>query len=203
MEWLNRLRYKLGMWFFGKRIMRRAYKMTLGDAIDSLLEELENPDNAFAKLSHSRYSHQLYDMFIKTPFLLTLLIDVKTNILDCSSTWMKYAGWSKEEMLDKTFLDLLHPDDKNRTIAGHKNVEDLDTSSVFENRYLCRNETRYSYEENGEHWIWVEWQVNVDYKNDDTHRICVARVVNPNTPKFNFLQEQYSNDKKTPALTPA
>jgi PAS domain S-box-containing protein len=64
-------------------------------------------------------------------------------------SWERVLGWSPEELANREFIEFVHPDDVERTIA--ENVaewgEDSETRSGFENRLRCRDGT----------YRWFEW----------------------------------------------
>jgi PAS domain S-box-containing protein len=53
--------------------------------------------------------------------------------------WEKVLGYSEEELLARPFVELIHPDDRKRTMKEFRqNLAGQKTKS-FENRYLCRD----------------------------------------------------------------
>ena len=63
----------------------------------------------------------------------------------------KCLGYSPEELLDKSFLDFIHPDDLDATkrVVSEKLAEGVPVFN-FENRYRCKNGT----------WKWLSWTSN-------------------------------------------
>ena len=63
--------------------------------------------------------------------------------------WERVLGWSPDDLTGKDFIDFVHPDDVERTIA--ENVAEWDDSSAtragFENRLRCRDGS----------YRWIEW----------------------------------------------
>ena len=53
--------------------------------------------------------------------------------------WEKILGYTPEELLSKPWLDFVHPEDREATIAeGKKLASGVDTI-LFENRYICKD----------------------------------------------------------------
>lgn len=173
--------------------MKQAYRMSMGDAIDTLLAELDSEGDIISKFTHSRYADQLYMLFKRNPFLLMVITDQNAKILDSSYTWLKYLGWSEEELNGTSFMNYIHPDDYDRTLGAHENISNLADTDIFYNRYRCKYKNIYSFEENGEHYVWIAWQTNVAYKETDRTRVSLAQVVEPFNSKFTFLQERYGS----------
>ncbi|NMF89594.1 PAS domain S-box protein [Aromatoleum petrolei] len=57
-------------------------------------------------------------------------------------------GWSDEEFLSRPFLDFVHPDDVEATLAEVDRIAHGQTTVGFENRYRCKDGT----------WRWLEWK---------------------------------------------
>lgn len=56
-----------------------------------------------------------------------------------SPAWEKILGFSTEELMQKPFIDWIHPDDKEKTIQESKRVMKGGAPRPFENRYLCKD----------------------------------------------------------------
>lgn len=51
--------------------------------------------------------------------------------------WEKVLGWKPEDLLSRPYLDFVHPDDRERTIAAASGLSEGEAVITFENRYLC------------------------------------------------------------------
>ena len=57
-------------------------------------------------------------------------------------SWEKTLGWTNEQLLEKPYLDFVHPDDREATIAEAQKLAAGDYLTVsFENRYRCADGT--------------------------------------------------------------
>jgi PAS domain S-box-containing protein len=63
--------------------------------------------------------------------------------------WQTVLGWSEEDLAERAFLDFVHPDDVERTLAESAAEwgEGAPTRTGFENRLRCRDGT----------YRWIEW----------------------------------------------
>jgi PAS domain S-box-containing protein len=61
--------------------------------------------------------------------------------------WTSVLGWTKQELIDANFFDLIHPDDLERTKEGAKSLSEGNTLWRFDNRYR-RKEGGYR---------WIAW----------------------------------------------
>lgn len=56
-----------------------------------------------------------------------------------NSAFERTLGYSRNELLEKPFLELVHPDDKARTLVELKKHSTGSQSGYFENRYCCKD----------------------------------------------------------------
>lgn len=203
MEWLKRLRYRIGMFFFGRKIMNQAYKMSMGDAIDALIAELETDNNIVAAFSHSHYADKIYKTLMTNPFVLVLNHDDKTMVKDASQNWHKFLGWGKVDLINKSFMDFVHPDDFKETKSAAHNPESITSSELYYNRYKCKHRTSYSFNADGREYIWLAWQTNVQHKETEKHRISIAKPISPTDPMFLYLQQIHGNFSKKTSTIPS
>jgi PAS domain S-box-containing protein len=66
-----------------------------------------------------------------------------------NAAWQRMLGWEADELVDKVFLELVHPDDVEKTLAEAV-IEwngEQDLREGFENRILCRDGS----------FRWIEW----------------------------------------------
>lgn len=61
--------------------------------------------------------------------------------------WEKTLGFSREELLARPFLDFVHPEDRERTVAESAKLLSGTDTATFVNRYLCRDGS----------YLWIEW----------------------------------------------
>jgi len=53
--------------------------------------------------------------------------------------WEKTLGYTREELLEKPFLDFVHPDDRAKTVAESSKLTQGGETVSFENRYRCKD----------------------------------------------------------------
>ncbi len=81
-----------------------------------------------------------------------------------SASWKKTFGWTREELTASPYLDFVHPDDLQATLAAAHSLSDDGTNVMsFENRYRCKDGS----------YKWLSWNaVPLDQKQ---MIYCVAR----------------------------
>jgi PAS domain S-box-containing protein len=66
--------------------------------------------------------------------------------------WEKTLGWTRDELLDKSFMTLIHPDDKAKTQDVLNLISAGHTVSMFENRVRCKDSS----------YRWLLWGASPD-----------------------------------------
>ena len=53
--------------------------------------------------------------------------------------WETTLGYSQEELLSRPYLDFVHPDDRDATVAEASHIASGRSTISFENRYVCKD----------------------------------------------------------------
>ena len=69
-----------------------------------------------------------------------------------NNAWGKSLGWSTDELLNKPYLTLVHPDDREATIKMSGRLKNGEKVYAFENRYLCKDGS----------YKWISWNSSPD-----------------------------------------
>ena len=72
---------------------------------------------------------------------LTMVVDYEGYFLRWNPAWEQTLGYTPEELKASPFIEFVHPDDRERTIAEATNLVDGKMSYGFENRYRCKDGT--------------------------------------------------------------
>ena len=66
--------------------------------------------------------------------------------------WERTLGWSMAELTSRPFIEFVHPDDRERTLAQNREVRSGGRALEFENRYRCKDGT----------YRWLRWNAAPD-----------------------------------------
>lgn len=68
--------------------------------------------------------------------------------------WERTLGWTIEELTSRPFIEFVHPDDRERTLAQNGRVRGGGQARFFENRYVCRDGS----------YRWLLWNATPDHE---------------------------------------
>ncbi|NVK24636.1 MAG: PAS domain-containing sensor histidine kinase [Gammaproteobacteria bacterium] len=77
----------------------------------------------------------MYERFFNYSNELLCVADFEGRFVDVNDTFTKILGYSKQELLSKKFLEFVHPDDIEATLAEIGKLADGAQTINFENRY--------------------------------------------------------------------
>lgn len=95
-----------------------------------------------AEEERERFFHLVPDMFC--------IAGLDARFKRINPAFTRVLGWSEEELLARPFLELVHPEDRERTSDELAETEWGAHALHFENRYLCKDGT----------WRWLAWMTS-------------------------------------------
>ncbi len=116
-----------GVWAVGRRVwllgvLFLAVGVGLSVLMGSLYRELEI-GNRFINLSIDMFCIAGFDGFFK----------------NLNPAWQNLLGFTTEELLAKPYLDFVHHEDRQATVAEGQRLQNREVTFAFENRYLCKD----------------------------------------------------------------
>ena len=105
----------LGLAFLGLGLALSAF-------MGSFFSELET-GSRFLNLSVDMFCVAGFDGFFK----------------NVNPSWQNTLGFTTEELLQKPYMEFIHPDDRQATVAEAEGLENGEVTLAFENRYLCKD----------------------------------------------------------------
>ncbi|MCC6143062.1 MAG: PAS domain S-box protein, partial [Candidatus Hydrogenedentes bacterium] len=88
------------------------------------------------------------DRYFTSSLDLLCIANQRGEFVRLNPEWVKVLGYTVEELIGKSFLDYVHPDDRMSTLKVMERLDAQEEVANFENRYLCRDGT----------YRWIEWR---------------------------------------------
>ncbi|MGB4269470.1 MAG: PAS domain S-box protein, partial [Spirochaetota bacterium] len=149
-------------------------------------------DMVYEILSH-KDNEEAYRNLVMLSNDLACIADLKTTrFLLVNPSFTKTLGYSVEELTSTSFLDFVHPDDKEKTIQIiHEKLLNGKNVITFENRYRCKDGT----------YVWLDWNfhpvasqgITFATAHNITERKIAEELLKENEKKFRELFT-HSND---------
>src|SRR5262249_17330877 len=79
------------------------------------------------------------ERFFSSSLDMLCMADFDGRFRRVNPAWERYLGFRPDELVGKPYLDFIHPDDREATIAEAGRVAAGAQSFSFENRYLCKD----------------------------------------------------------------
>jgi PAS domain S-box-containing protein len=109
---------------------RKAAEEALRNAHDELEFKVEERTRELAE----------YNIFFSLSLDLLCIAELHdSRFRHINQAWERTLGYSMEELLSRSYLELIHPDDRERTIAAAAELQEGKNVINFENRYICKD----------------------------------------------------------------
>lgn len=86
--------------------------------------------------------------FFRVNLDLLCIADTSGRFLQVNPEWERILGYSVPELLEVNFLDLIHPEDKGKTLEAIETLKNQREVTGFTNRYRTK----------GGDYRWIEWR---------------------------------------------
>jgi PAS domain S-box-containing protein len=126
------------------------------------------------------------DRFFSLTIDLLCISDMDGHFKRLNKAWEDVLGYKAEELLGKSFFELIHTEDIDDTGIAVSNLADGKVVSNFVNRYRCKDGS----------YRWLEWRAT-PYEHiliyaaarDITDRISFEEILRQNEEKYRFITE--------------
>ncbi|BAZ50568.1 two-component sensor histidine kinase [Nostoc sp. NIES-4103] len=98
-------------------------------------------------MSEYNHSEETYSRFFSLSLDLFCIASFDGYFKHLNPAWTKILGWSTQELLEKPFIEFVHPEDCESTILTVQKLENAVGTIFFENRYLCQDGS----------YKWLSW----------------------------------------------
>ncbi|WP_161884473.1 PAS domain S-box protein [Deinococcus alpinitundrae] len=135
----------------------------------TLLRDITSEKQAQRVLAESEARHRQIATQLQRTLDLSLdlinSIDAEGRFVTMSAACQQILGYTPEELIGRTYLDFVHPDDRAITAQEDEHISAGQATTTFQNRYLHKNGSV----------VWLEW--SAVRLPDDPLIYCVARNV--------------------------
>lgn len=102
-------------------------------------QQITHAAGVLLDVTAQRIAEHHYDTFFQQPNGIHLLATLDGEIKLANIAWQLVLGYTTRELLGQNFLELVHADDRDATVAEMNNLSRGLKTLYFENRYLHKN----------------------------------------------------------------
>jgi len=95
---------------------------------------------------------ELEERFFDLSIDMLCCLDFNGHFKKLSPSWEQTLGYSRAELMSRPFIEFVHPDDRERTLAQNATVRGGGQALGFENRYRCKDGS----------YRWLRWNARPD-----------------------------------------
>ena len=118
---------------------------------------MEQPD-----VEPSQQSNELEERFFAVSIDLMCCLDFSGSFKRLNPAWERTLGFTSVELMSKPFIEFVHPDDRERTLAQNRAVRTGGQALAFENRYLCKDGS----------FRWLRWNAAPDFSQEVIYSVA-------------------------------
>ncbi|WP_437676580.1 PAS domain S-box protein [Sorangium sp. So ce131] len=114
-----------------------------------------------SQLSDTAQLVAVYERLFHVSVGLLVTLDANGYFRHANPAWERTLGWSPEEMTARPFIDFVHPDDREATLA--------EATALFQGRMTIRFDNRYRCKDGS--YKWLAWTAYMDPTEDPSSRL--------------------------------
>lgn len=131
-----------------------------------------------AQLTQSIQNAKIYETLFQVSVGLLVTLDPNGHFRHVNPAWERLLGWTPAEMSSKPFIEFVHPDDREHTLAEAAALLQGKTTTRFDNRYTCKDGS----------YKWLSWTAYMDAGDDPPARLIYG-TAHDITPYKELLAE--------------
>lgn len=86
-------------------------------------------------MSPLEFEHRFFELSID----MLCVLDFEGFFRRLNPAWERTLGYRVDELMAQPFIEFVHPDDRERTLAQNREVRGGGEAHAFENRYRCKD----------------------------------------------------------------
>jgi PAS domain S-box-containing protein len=99
-------------------------------------------------ISERRRAEDKMAKFFRLSEDMMCIADAHGIFRQMSPAFEQVLGYRLDEMLGKPYIDFVHPEDRERTVAESRRIFEKQGATIFENRYRCKDGS----------YKWLQWR---------------------------------------------
>lgn len=123
--------------------------------------DLTSDRERMEQLAQAAQLAKVYERLFRVSVGLLVTLDANGYFRHANPAWERTVGWSPEEMTAKPFIEFVHPDDREATIAEATALFQGRMTIRFDNRYVCKDGS----------YKWLAWTAHLDAAEDPASRL--------------------------------
>jgi PAS domain S-box-containing protein len=117
---------------------------------------------ALSRHDAGRAVQEMEDRFFDNSIDMLCHLDFSGYFKRLNPAWERTLGFTRAELMSKPFIEFVHPDDRERTLAQNASVRGGGKALSFENRYLCKDGS----------YRWFRWNAAPDSPAKVIHSVA-------------------------------
>ncbi|WP_437605614.1 PAS domain S-box protein [Sorangium sp. So ce834] len=104
---------------------------------------------------------KVYERLFQVSVGLLVTLDADGYFRHANPAWERTLGWTPEDMTSRPFIEFVHPDDREATVAEATALFQGRTTIRFDNRYACKDGS----------YKWLAWTAHLDASEEPANRL--------------------------------
>ncbi|HMC53981.1 MAG TPA: PAS domain S-box protein [Gemmatimonadaceae bacterium] len=107
-------------------------------------------------------AQRIFDRFFEVSIDMLCMLSFNGYFKRINPAWERALGFTTAELMSRPFIEFVHPDDRERTLAQNKDVRHGGRALGFENRYLCKDGS----------FRWLRWNAAPDFPEQTIYSVA-------------------------------
>ncbi len=110
--------------------------------VEISLGPLETEDGTFVSsairdVTERKRAEEELDSFFRLSLDMLAVADLDGRFRRLNPAWERVLGWSREQLMSRQYMEFVHPEDREDTVAQSEGLIRGSETTSFTNRYLC------------------------------------------------------------------
>jgi two-component system cell cycle sensor histidine kinase/response regulator CckA len=111
----------------------------LGSSETIILDGIPCALSVINDITERKRAEEDRDRFFTVSLDMLCLMNFSGYFKRLNPAWEKTLGYTNEELMSRSYIHFVHPDDRERTLELGTRIKEGENIQAFENRYVCKN----------------------------------------------------------------